>query len=618
MQRAEFEALVSRLETLKQNDPRGYQLRLVGLVLLGYGYLAGIVALLIALLAAAALSVLFLKALAIKLVIPLAFFIWVVLRALWVRIAPPVGFAVTAGTAPALFERIERLRRALKAPRFHRVLITDDFNAAVMQVPLLGLFGWHRNFLLLGLPLLKCLTPEQLDAVLAHEFGHLAGGHARFGNWLYRSRRIWLQLAESIGRAGGGGSFLFRRFFQWYVPYFHAWTFPLARANEYEADAVAARLTSPRVAAQALTSVNVGGALLQERFWPELHRQADDQPQPAYLPYTQIGQGLDEDFRSDDGRRWLAESLKRETSYADTHPALSDRLRALRHPASVAPPAAGASADHLLGELRERVIATFDARWQEQISHGWRQRYDEVQKGRSRLGELNASVAERELGVDEKLERAHLLADVGRDKDAALQQFQAAVQAHPDSAAAHFFYGQGLLARDDESGATHLRRAIELEPGARGNVGEILRDYYWRRGDKAAADTWHDTVERHEAISDQARAERARLTVHDKLEPHGLGAERIAELAQQLRELGIYRAWLARRTLRHMPEHPQLVLGFRATRPLRWHSAARAEQQQNRILSRVAFPHDVIVLAVDGDNARFGRKLAKIAGSRLY
>ncbi len=618
MQRAEFEALVRRLETLKQDSPRGYQLRLVGLVLLGYGYLAGVVALLIALLAAAALSVLFLKALAIKLIIPLAFFIWVVLRALWVRIAPPVGFAVTARTAPALFERIERLRRALKAPRFHRVLITDDFNAAVMQVPLLGLFGWHRNYLLLGLPLLKCLTPDQLDAVLAHEFGHLAGGHARFGNWLYRSRQVWLQLAESIGRAGGGGSFLFRRFFQWYVPYFHAWTFPLARANEYEADAVSARLTSPRVAAQALTSVNVGAALLEERFWPDLHRQADDLPQPAFLPYTQIGRGLDEEFRSEDGRRWLAESLKRETGYADTHPALSDRLRALRHPASVAPPAAGASADHLLGDLREQIIATFDARWQEQISHGWRERHDEVQKGRARLGELNACTAERELDADEKLERAHLLADVGRDKDAALLQLQAAVQAHPDNAAAHFHYGRGLLAREDDSGAAHLRRAMELEPGASGPVGEILRDYYWRRGDKAAADAWHDTVERHEAADGQARAERSRLTVNDGLEPHGLDPAQIAAIVQQLRELGIYRVWLARRKLRHRPEQPQLVLGFRATRPLRWHSAARAELQQNQILSRVAFPHDVIVLAVDGDNARFGSKLAKVKDSRLY
>jgi hypothetical protein len=57
-----------------------------------------------------------------------------------------------------------------RTPRFHHVLVTDDFNAAVVQAPRLGLFGWYRNYLLIGLPLAKALTVEQFKAVLAHEF----------------------------------------------------------------------------------------------------------------------------------------------------------------------------------------------------------------------------------------------------------------------------------------------------------------------------------------------------------------------------------------------------------------------------------------------------------------
>lgn len=108
------------------------------------------------LLLAAALSLLFLKALAIKLIIPLAALIWAVLRALWVRLDPPQGFAIDHRTALLLFDRVEQLRR---------VLVPDDLNAAVVQVPRLGLFGWHRHYLLLGLHLLKCLTAGQLDKV---------------------------------------------------------------------------------------------------------------------------------------------------------------------------------------------------------------------------------------------------------------------------------------------------------------------------------------------------------------------------------------------------------------------------------------------------------------------
>lgn len=618
MNRTEFESLVSRLEIFARGNPQGYRLRLIGLVALGYGYIAGISLLLIALLCAAVLSVLFLKALAIKLVIPLMIVSWVVLRALWVRIPPPVGYVVTARTAPALFERIDALRRAIGAPRFHHVIITDDFNAAITQVPRLGLFGWHSNYLILGLPLLKCLTPEQLDAVLAHELGHLAGGHARFGNWLYRSRAVGAQLAESIARAGGSGNFLFRRFLQWYVPYFRAWTFPLARANEYEADAISTRLTSPRVAAEALTSVNIGAALLHQRFWPELYRHADDNPQPAYLPYRHLGHGLEQHFRNEDGQRWLAEALKAETNHADTHPALRDRLSALNEQPRVSPPATEASSDHLLGALRETLIATFDARWQEQVSHGWRQRYDDVQRGRGRLIELDGLAAGRTLTCDEMLERAELLGDVAHDNDAALQQYRTAVETHADSAPAQYLYGLRLLERDDDRGEAHLLRAMALDPSAEGAVSEALRDYRWRKGDKTAAYAWHDKVERAEASDDQARAERSQLKLRDSLAPHGLTPQQTAAIIAQLREIGIYRAWLVRRVLRHLPEQPQLVLGFRATRPLRWHSRDRAEHQQKMILSRVAFPHDVMVVPVDGDNVNFQRRFAKVNGSRLY
>ncbi len=74
---------------------------------------------------------------------------------------------------------LDGLRSRLRHPRIHRVLLTPDFNAGVMQVPRLGLLGWYRSYLFIGLPLMKSLTVEQFQAVLAHELGHLSGGHAR-------------------------------------------------------------------------------------------------------------------------------------------------------------------------------------------------------------------------------------------------------------------------------------------------------------------------------------------------------------------------------------------------------------------------------------------------------
>lgn len=111
------------------------------------------------------------------------------------------------------------------------MLLSDDFNAAVTQVPRLGIFGWPRNYLLLGLPLMKVLSREQFKAVLAHEYGHLAGGHARLSNWIYRQRQRWGKLLNALSEYQGYGSFLFLPFLRWYTPYFNAFSFPLARAE---------------------------------------------------------------------------------------------------------------------------------------------------------------------------------------------------------------------------------------------------------------------------------------------------------------------------------------------------------------------------------------------------
>jgi len=53
------------------------------------------------------------------------------------------GYTIRYGSQ--LFDAMDRMRERMKGPRFHHVLITDDVNAAVVQRPAFGLFGWPRN-----------------------------------------------------------------------------------------------------------------------------------------------------------------------------------------------------------------------------------------------------------------------------------------------------------------------------------------------------------------------------------------------------------------------------------------------------------------------------------------
>ena len=56
-----------------------------------------------------------------------------------------------------------------------------DFNAGVREVPRLGLLGWPRTYLEIGLPLSMAVAQEEIRAILAHEFAHLSARHGRSG-----------------------------------------------------------------------------------------------------------------------------------------------------------------------------------------------------------------------------------------------------------------------------------------------------------------------------------------------------------------------------------------------------------------------------------------------------
>ena len=238
---AQYRELVTAAEALAAARPRAYRLRVAALAALGIGYVLLMLVATLALVVVALAGVVVSKNPAVLKVawLPLAL-AWSIARSLRVPMPPPAGEPLPPGDAPALFAEIEQVRRSLRAQRIHSVVLTKDFNASVSQVPRLGIFGWTRNHLTLGLPLLAALTPEQFRAVLAHELGHLARDHARFGNWIYRIRRVWAQLLDAMERRSGFTHRLFTRFFDWYGPYFNAYSFALARANEYEADRASA------------------------------------------------------------------------------------------------------------------------------------------------------------------------------------------------------------------------------------------------------------------------------------------------------------------------------------------------------------------------------------------
>lgn len=612
MTSGERRALVARLEEKERASPRGYRLRLALLAGLGFAVLGGsvLVALGMSLglvLALLAISPILLLKLAKVVWIPIAFG-WLVLRALWVRFEAPDGHRLVPGEAPELEAEVERLRVAAGAPKLAGIVIDDDLNAAAASVPrVMGLLG-HRHYLVLGLPLMQLLDRDQFASVVAHEFGHFGGGHGRFTGWIYRIRSSWYRLLGALSERGSLAGRVFSRFFDWYAPYFDAYSFVLARGNEYQADATAARIVGAEVAGQALLRVNVGSERLAQEFWPGVDAANRARPEPPALLYRDMAASLRQEHAEDGAR--IALRLQAPPGVEDTHPTLAQRLEALGVEPVAPPPPQRTAAQDLLGALLPQLEEGFSMRWRDRADAGWRERHQQYVADMERLGELELS---EQRSPEEVVEHAALVETLHPGVDA-VPLYRRALEAMPDSAFAHYRLGVLLLARDDREGIGHLRRVVALDPASEGEVLGQLAAFHARHGDDAGLDVVDAQFAKLHARQQASGRARAGFARGDVFEPHGLDDATIASFRAALAGTGrVGKAWIARKVV---PDDPIGVPHFVVLVALRGLTLSQ-DRALEQVVDALELPGTFVVFTAPNQRG-VARRVRKAAGAPEY
>ena len=576
-----FEQLVSRLEQMSLEQPRRYVVSVIGVALLGFlvlGLALSFSILIAALLVGFAVLVfvtggkaLILLAKLGKVLILLAIPAWTMVKSsftlLFSRFSRPQGRTLQQEEAPALFECLSQLRQRMHGPRVHKVLLTDEINAAIVQYPRFGLFGWEENYLILGFPLLQTLSEAEALAVVAHEYGHLSGHHSRLGGFIYRFRLSWGRLQHLSEQWNDWGSRLIARLFRWYAPYFNAYTFVLARQNEYFADRSAAEVAGAQNAANALMRVNIATQFEHEEFWPSIERRVAQEPEPLHSRSAYWTQSvhtiLDEPMRT----RLLETASQRKTDHLDTHPALSDRLAAIGITADeaaarqLAPPLTSA-AKAWLGSSLETLQAEFDKLWQQDIAERWHTRHTYLRERQQHLERLAELEAQQSLTLETRWEQIKLQQELNPESDL-LPRVNALLAEAPSHLSALYLRGTLLLEREDEAGIDDLEQVMREDAEAiLASCEAAWRFYKTRDPEKTEhyAQRWQARSD-HEA---RVRAELETLPADANLVPVDLEQETLDKIRAILREHGKYirRAYLLRRNLKTDAQVHDYVLAF--------------------------------------------------------
>lgn len=251
----------------------------------------------------------------------------------------PPGPRLEPDRHPRLFAALRKVAEATGQPIPAEVYLVHDLNAWVSSRG--GVMGLgSRRIMGLGLPLLQILSVAELKAVLAHELGHYHGGDVKLGPWIYQTRAA---IGRTIMTLRQAESTVMHLPFEWYGSMFLRVTHGISRHQEFQADALAARVVGPGPLVEGLKRVH-GAALAYDAY---LHSELAPVLQAGFRPPVadgfrrfvsakglseQIDAAVDEELRSG------------QTDPFDTHPALPERIaavQALRTQAPVDPASPG-------------------------------------------------------------------------------------------------------------------------------------------------------------------------------------------------------------------------------------------------------------------------------------
>ena len=518
-----YEALVQRLEGFAKTHPGRYAVRVGALAGLGYAYVWLVLALATGLLVGLVrleIRAGFHGTGIIRVILALGLLVYAILRALWVRFERPEGIAVRRADAPALLTLVDELLKAVSARPFDEVLISGDFNAAVSQQPRFGLLGGYRSYLIVGLPLAHALTVDEFRAVLAHEVAHLSRAHGRFGAWIYRVRATWMRLSGQLRARRTWGAWLFEWFLTRWSPYFSAYSFVLARAQEREADRFAARAAGPEALGHALLKLEIAGACIEGPYWERVQRSVADRAEPPVGVVAGLAAAVRGPVPQEEASRQLVRALGWRTGLADTHPSLAERLASLgldvdgdaASAALAAPPTGVSAAERYFPEGGRSLIALLDGRWRESLRERWAAAHEEMKGRAARLAELDDQAATREGQLDPALawERAELVLDL-RGATAAEPLLRDLLRREPEHPFANLALGALLLDRDEEAGLAMVSHSVG-HPECREEGYALLIDYFERHGREEEAKRYRHLAWSHEERRPSATGERQGVT----------------------------------------------------------------------------------------------------------
>ena len=547
-------------------------------------------------------------------------------RVLFKNGSPPNGKYLNRSEFPKLFNLIDEITNQLKVPILKIVVLNEEFNASVVQVSKLGIFGWYENYLTLGIPLMASLSDDEFRSVLVHEIGHLSGNHSRFNGWIFRLRETLNQMQECMQKVNEGHSSIFiTPFIRWYIPFFDAYSLVLARLNEYDADKFALQLAGAENCALSMIKIELASGFIHNVFWHHIYQKIEHQPKPPADVYTQLLINLNDVNISRNSYDFLKKALARKTNNFDTHPCLTQSLKNLGYkqfPQNLLDKCISCqknAAILLFGDKLQEIVSYLDIQWKQQVEATWLQRYATVQHILQEIKILSEKSVGETLDIEDNWKLVYLYLELNR-KEVVVEKLEQIIKSQPDYVDAHYLLGKILLQGDNKNGIKHLEKALNLNPNYTEDCLRLLYQFCWECGEVKKANRYRDRLDAFYVQLNQAQIERSTATHQDKYLPHQLERTEIIKIKEQISQFSqIKEVYLVQKQVNYLSHIPFYILGVvRKCSFFYFESDDVSYKLQIDLKHKLQILGDCEVLVMENRNHKIIVKMRNIKNSPIY
>lgn len=410
----------------------------------------------------------------------------------------PAGRPLEADEFPILLNRISELVTTYGAQEIHHVKLTSHFRTEIIRTPTAGFPSKFINTLLIGLPIMSCMSPLHFKLLLARKIGHLALCNTSRSRRLLYLRHVWIMYQRHYSQSWNVDTIILRLFFSWYAPFFYLSTIPAALKEVFVQDKCMLDITPSENAAEVIATFEIKKRYLETVFWPELDASSYMTPKPEYLPFSSMNSIMSKALDSRTAQHYYETETNRTVEVESETPDLKSRLNALGYKDFTVPDSKKeTAAHHFFGDGLSAIHKQLDNIWYLKNKTLWARRYHQGVEEKKRLKILREQATQALLSNTEAREYL-LLIEKYMDANKALPLYKEIIKTNCMDAEVCYELGRLLLIADDVDGIDALEMSMSINEERTADCCHHIINYMVLHGNVKEAQHYRRIVLEHQ------------------------------------------------------------------------------------------------------------------------